>query len=325
MTWRVTPGDSIASPAAASADGAQQVRRRRVLQQEPGRRPPPAPGTRRRRCRTWSARSPPAGAPAARMRGGRGEPVEARHPDVHQHDVGPVPAHRVDRGVAVARRHRRRSRSSAVSRIMRRPARTSASSSTSSTEITGSSSRRLRRDRATARRAQLASRRRPIGPLSQRCRRPAGPARPARPVRRPSRAGPAAAPRRRALRDRDGDARAVAAPSDTVVGAPGACLWALVRPSWTTRYTTRAVAGGSAPAPSSQLDRLAGAGRGRAPATPGPRTARPAPAVAALQHAEHATQLLQRLPGGDPDQRGALPDRLVARRRAAPARRRAAR
>ena len=135
ISRRVTVGDSIASPAATS----------RIARMISGggvsfSRNPAAPARSARS--TWSSASKvvstiTCGAPLARAQPlGGGEAVDARHADVHQHDVG--------RG---RRRPRRRPRapsdasattrmSSVPASIIDRPARTSASSSTIRTRIT---------------------------------------------------------------------------------------------------------------------------------------------------------------------------------------------
>ena len=130
---------------------------------------------------------------------GRGDAVEPRHADVHQHDVGPVAVDRGQHLVAVGRLADHLE-SAAPASISRSPERTSASSSTSRTRIRG------------PRQASRAARSAPsgVGAVLAARRRPARRARRARPARFPR---PAA---------RRGDADRARLTTSTTSGASGA-------------------------------------------------------------------------------------------------------
>ena len=185
---RVTVGASSASPR-----GDRRGRRRPA---PAGRtslsRKPLAPA--RSASKTYSSRSKVvrtmtrAALPAATIRRVASMPVDARHPDVHQDDVGRARAGERDR-LARRRRPRRRPRCPRLaSRIMRKPPRTSAWSSASRTRII------IAPARAAAGPAR-GSRRRGRGPASSvppssaaRSRIPASPRPPPRRPRRARRA-----------------------------------------------------------------------------------------------------------------------------------------
>ena len=77
-------------------DRRDELLRRRVLEHEAARTVQ-APRRRTRRGRTWSASAPGALVPLGEDPPRRLEPVEVRHPDVHQDDIGLQLARRLDR------------------------------------------------------------------------------------------------------------------------------------------------------------------------------------------------------------------------------------
>ena len=278
------------------------------------------------------------GAVEGQHRAGRGQPVQPRHPDVHQDDVRPVRRHRVDRVGAVlglgrpprGRRPRTGSSAARPGPAPRRPRSAPASSlRPRRLAIHGGRRRAVASVGATAPPRQVrlhapaAVRRRPdssspptsstrsLSPTSPMPRRraavsprtPAAGCAPRRPARHPARRCSRDHGRRRP--------RVLVHVGQRLLDDPigGAAQHVRRRRRRSSQV---------------QLDR-----RPRPPARPRPAgRSRPMPGAGArsdavrrvvgAQHAEHPAQVLQRLAGGRPDQRGRSAPPARARRRRSP-------
>ena len=226
ISVRVTEGESIGSPAATLTDRRDDLGGRGVLEQEAVGAGRERAEARARRRRTSSARSPAAGRACVQL-AGRLEPVEHRHPDVHQ-DRRRAAAPGQPRRPRGRRRPRRRPRG--------RPARPA-----SGPAPTAPAGRRRRSGRGSRPDCSCRPRypaaqheRRPVAVGARAGRRAARPARTARPGRARSRASPSGRSPT-GLRSTTSMPSSGRAADRMLSRAPGACLRALVIPSWTIR------------------------------------------------------------------------------------------